>query len=174
MRIYAIKIIAIIVFLPALISVILLLFGFLDIRYMLIINVISFFIEFILFLTFISIMMKRINTTGVVIPKVSFTERKIRANTEIFEKYIRPTNPLSNCVFRIMIELKEFEETPKVFIIRKCQKDTCEQLLNDDSFLDLGKLHVFDVKVDRTEILNFKFDKNVIVKSFSIEELYEA
>lgn len=162
-----------IAFIPSIIAVILWSSGMLDIRYLIAINLFSFLIEFAIFIIFINMVMRQANERSTIaIPKVSMHEKHLPAGKEIFEKYIVPVNPHNDCVFRVKVELKEDTPKIKITIIRKCQKGTCEDVLNNNISLDVGKVHIFDIEIDRKEKLNFKFDKDVTIKSFSIEEFY--
>lgn len=181
-KIHILRMLSFFIFLLLPISIILWIVDIIDIEHMLIINWTILLTEVILILTIVNITIRSIRNrdTGdisdniVKISKGSFSEKKIRADTEIFLDDIGPTSPFRNCVFRIKLELKEFIGIPLFYIIRKCERNTCEQIANDDILLDTGKVHIFDIIVDQEEKLNFKFDKNVIVKSFSVIEFYKA
>ena len=170
-KIKILRIIAVVIFAPVVISFILWLVGLLDIKIMVIINWIVFSAEFIIFL----IIMKNRTIMGqanVIIPKAFYEEKTIIAETNIFPNFLIPTNTHRDCIFRISLQIKEFKKHPLFYIIRKCEKDTCIQELNKKIKLDPGLVHIFEVTIDSKEKLNFKFNEDVIIQKLLIEELY--
>lgn len=172
-KIKILRIIAIGLFIPAIVSFILWLTGRLDIKIMAAINWMVFLAEFIIFL----IIMKttiRMSQTNVIIPKCSCEEKMVVAETNIFPKFLVPTNTHRDCIFRISLQIKEFKKHPLFYMIRTCEKDTCIQELNKDIKLDPCTIHVFEVAIDSKEKLNFKFNEDVIIQKLLVEELYMA
>lgn len=170
-KIKILRIISILLFIPAPISFISWMVGLLDIKIMAIINWIVFTSEFIIFLlaTKNSIMLNRAN---VIIPKGFCEEKMVVAETNIFPDFLIPTNINRDCVFRVSLQIKEFEKYPLFYIIRKCEKNICIQELNKNIRLDPVSVHIFEVIIDRKERLNFKFNEDVIIQKLLIEELY--
>lgn len=181
-KIRILRMLSFFIFLLLPVVIILWIFDIINLEQMLIFNWIILITEIVLILTIINITImsiynkdvEDISDNIVKISKGSLSEKKIRADTEIFLNDIRPTSPFRNCVFRIKLEMKEFIETPLFYIIRKCEQKTCEQIANNNVLLGTGKIHIFDIIVNQKEKLNFKFDKNVIIKSFSVIEFYKA
>lgn len=176
-----------IIFLPAPISMILWAIGKLDTKYMAIINWMVFITEFILLVLMVNIAKKEAKDifrhnrydkppnkgdNEVIIPKGSVSEKDISADTEIFNGYIAPTNPLRHSIFRIKLQLNKFEDTLYLSIIRRYQDRILEQIINQNVSLDTGCTHIFETMIHSKERLNFKFNKDVNVKLFSVEELY--
>lgn len=143
--------------------------GFVDFRFLLyVIAATSGLLMVILYVMFITIMNHMSNVT---IQKGTITEKDILANVHILDKPITPTNPLKNCIFRVMLEMKN-NNLPELFVIRKCEKDTCVQKVNENIPLVLGKIHIFDITIDSQEKINFAFDKDTSIKKFAIQEFY--
>lgn len=172
-KIKMLRIISVVLFIPAIGSFILWLAGLLDIKIMATINWMVFLAEFIIFL-FVMKNSIRINQANVIIPKGSSEEKDIRAETNIFPNFFIPTNTRKDCIFRISLQIKEFKKHPLFYMIRTCEGDTCIQELNKNIKLDPGLVHVFEVVINCKEKLNFKFSEDVIVQKLLIEELYIA
>lgn len=174
-KIKILRIIAIGMFIPAFISFVLWLTGRLDIKIMAAINWIVFLAEFIIFLTVMktstSIMTSQAN---VIIPKGFCEEKMVVAETNIFPKFLVPTNTHRDCIFRISLQIKEPKKYPLFYMVRTCEKDTCVQELNKDIKLDPGPVHMFEVAITSKEKLNFKFSEDVIIQKLLVEELYIA
>lgn len=172
-KITILRIISIVLFIPAIGSFILWWVGMLDIKIMAVVNWVVFTAEFIIFL-FVAKTSIMISRANVIIPKGSCEEKMIVAETNIFPDFFVPTNTLQDCIFRVSLQIKEFKKYPLFYIIRKCEKDTCIQELNENIKLDPGLVHTFEVNIDSKEKLNFKFNQDVIVQKLLIEELYIA
>lgn len=172
-KIKTLRIVSIILFVPAISSVILWLIGLLDIKIMAIINWMVFLVEFIIFLI-ISKTSISISQTNVIIPKELCEEKTIIADTNIFPNFLMPTNINRDCIFRISLQIKGFKKYPLFYIIRTCEKETCVQELNKKIKLDTGFVHIFEVYVYCKEKLNFKFSEDVTVQKLLIEELYNT
>ena len=170
-KIKILRIISVVLFIPASISFVLWLTGSLDIKIMAAINWIVFLAEFIIFLIVMktSIMTSQAN---VIIPKGSCEEKMVVAETNIFPKFLVPTNTHRDCIFRISLQIKEPKKYPLFYMIRTCEKDTCVQELNKDIKLDPGLVHMFEVAIISKEKLNFKFSEDVIIQKLLVEELY--
>lgn len=170
-KIKKLRIIALVIFIPAVMSIILWLTGLLDIKIMAVINWLVFLAEFIIFLfvTNTSILARDVN---VIIPKGFYEEKMIVAETNIFPNFLTPTNTHKDCIFRISLQIKKFKKYPLFYMVRTCEKDTCIQELNKNIKLDPGLVHMFEVNIDSKEKLNFKFNEDVIIHKILIEELY--
>lgn len=172
-KIKILRIISVVLFIPAVGSFILWLIGSLDIKIMAAVNWVVFTAELIIFLFVIktSIMVSRSN---VIIPKGLCEEKMVMAEANIFPDFLVPTNTRKDCIFRISLQIKEFKKYPLFYIVRKCEKDTCNQELNKNVKLDSGLMHVFEVAIDSKEKLNFKFNEDVVIHKLLVEELYIA
>lgn len=171
-KIIILKIISFILLIPSVGSIVLWLSGAINIIYLAIINWIIFIADSIIFL----IILKHSNESNanLIIPKASCDEKTIPAETNIFSRYLIPTNPRRDCIFRVSLQLKDFKN-PLIFsMIRMCEKDILIQELNKNIILDLEFIHKFEVNINRKEKLNFKFNKDVTIKSLLIEELYNT
>jgi hypothetical protein len=164
----------IIVFMPSAISFILLKLGRMSLEHMIIINIVVTIIETILFVIGMRIIAKDLTGPGsqLLILKGKFNDKYIKGNTDIFDRLIIPTNPMKDCMFRICIELADRFIGPslELLVIRKCEACTCEQKV-DASHCKEGS-HALHINIDPREKLNFKFNKDIKVKLFSVEELY--
>lgn len=172
-----IRILSLIIWIPALISYILFSFGKLELGYMIAINLIAVVLEAVLFIIVTKMIAKHIGitTNGVIIPKGKFDNKCIVANSDILSKNIRSIHPWKDGIFRIVMELElepDRENRPlKFYIIRRCHVDTCEQeieIVQSSS----TKIHIFDTSIDPKELINFKFSRDTMVKSFTVDELY--
>jgi len=172
-KIKILRIISVVLFIPAIGSFILWWVGMLDIKIMAVVNWVVFTAEFIIFLFVIktSTMMGRVN---VVIPKGFYEEKIVVAEENIFPNFLVPTNTRKGCIFRISLQIKEFKKYPLFYIVRICEKETCIQELNKNIKLDPGQVHVFEVAIDSKEKLNFKFNEDIIIQKLLVEELYIA
>lgn len=159
-------------FLPATVSLILWLAGKLDIKIMAAINWMVFLAESIIFF-FVMKNSINVSNANVVIPKGFCEDKSIIAETDIFPNFLKPTNISRDCIFRISLQIKSFNNKyPLFYMVRKCEKDTCIQELNKNIKLDPETVHIFEVVINRKEILNFKFNEDVAVRRLYIEELY--
>jgi len=166
------RIISIVLCIPALGSFILWWVGMLDIKIMAAVNWVVFIAEFIIFLFVMKTI--RMGRANVVIPKGFCEEKIFVAEENIFHDFLIPTNTRKGCIFRIGVQIKEFKKYPLFYIIRICEKETCIQELNKNIKLDPGLVHVFEVVIDSKEKLNFKFNEDVVVQKLLVEELYIA
>lgn len=112
-------------------------------------------------------------TRGIVIPKSRFDDKYISANNEILSQSVKPIHPWKDSIFRVIMELvPDVEDRPlKFYIIRKCSAGACDQEIDIIKPSDSPK-HVFEINIDPKELINFKFSRDTIVKSFSVDELY--
>lgn len=170
-KIKILRIISVVLFIPAITSFILWLVGMLDIKIMATVNWIVFLAEFIIFL-FVMKTSRMVCRSNVIIPKGLYEEKMVVADTNIFPDFLVPTNTRKGCIFRISVQIKEFKKYPLFYIVRICEKDTCIQELNKNIKLDPGLVHVFEVAIDSKEKLNFKFNDDVVIQKLLIEELY--
>lgn len=109
-----------------------------------------------------------------IIPKGKCNDMFIKANTGILPKFVIPTNPHHNSVFRVKFVVftdEKLQEQLKFSIMRTCQSNSCEQEINDIKPTKEGT-YMFDISVNPREKLNFKFDKDVTLQSFTVDELY--
>lgn len=114
-----------------------------------------------------------IPTVGVTIPKNRFNDKHVPGDKEILPYGIKPVHPWKDSILKIVMELvPDKENRPlKFYIIRKCHNDECEQEIDVVEPSDSSK-HVFRLNINPEELINFKFSRDAIVKSFMVEELY--
>ena len=144
---------------------------------MLIINIFGMIGEMII----LSIMIRRVIknriprdvlSSKVLIPKGKFNDKQMHADTYIFSDPITSTNPMRKSIFRICIELAErFIEPLEFSVIRIFERETSEQKLDATHCL-LEGTHILHINVYPKEKLNFKFNRDIKAKLFSVEELY--
>ena len=154
--------------------------GKLSLTYMLIINISIIIGEMILLLLMLLMIRRVIKnrmisdmlSSRVLIPKGKFNDRQIRADTYIFNEPIISTNPMRKSIFRVCIELAEKFVGPLEFsIIRILERETSEQKL-DATHCFVEGTHILHINVYPKEKLNFKFNRDIRAKLFSVEELY--
>lgn len=111
-------------------------------------------------------------SSNVLISKGKLNDRYIKSNNNIFDKNIVPTNPMRYSIFRICIELAEKFIGPslELSVIRMCDAGTCEQKI-DASNCSKGT-HSLQINVDPREKVNFRFNKDIKIKSIAVDELY--
>lgn len=153
------------------------LIGKLDIKYMLVINASVIIIEMVLLLLmFRKVLKNRMMTdmlsAKVLIPKGKFSDTQIRADTYIFEKPIISTNPMKRGIFRVYIELADKIIQPlELSVIRIFERNISEQRL-DATHCVIEGTHILHLNVYPRERLNFKFNRDIKAKLFSVDELY--
>ncbi len=153
------------------------LFGQLDMKYMLIINASVIIIEMILLI----LMIRKVKKNGimadvfsakVLIPKGKFSDTKIRADRCIFDDPIISTNPMKRGIFMICIELTDkIIEPLELSVIRMFESEISEQKL-DVTHCFIAGPHILHLNVYPREKLNFKFNRDIKTKLFSVDELY--
>lgn len=121
----------------------------------------------------VSKMAGSVSATGVVIPKNRFNDKYVSADKEILSHGIKPVHPWKDSIFTIIMELApDTENRPlKFYIIRKCYNNEHEQGVDIVAPSDSSK-HVFKLNIDPKELINFKFSRDAIIKSFAVDELY--
>lgn len=158
----------------------------LDIKNMIYINIFVTFVEMILTII-ILIKMFGIRKTAdgistnitshissqVLISKAKLFDKYIKSNNNVFDKNIIPTNPMRDSIFRIGIELAEKFIGPslELSVIRMCDAGTCEQKI-DASKCSIKGSHLVQINVDPREKVNFRFNKDLKIKSIVVDELY--
>lgn len=151
--------------------------GKLNVTYMLIINASVIIIEMILLLLMLRNILKNRMVTDmllakVLIPKGKFSDTQIRADTYIFEKPIISTNPMKRGIFRISIELADkIVEPLELSVVRMFEREVSEQKLDANHYFIEGT-HILHLDVYPREKLNFKFNRDIKTKLFSVDELY--
>lgn len=165
------RIISIVLFMPAIGVFILWLTGKIDIKIFVVVNWMVFLAELIILL-YVNKNSIRTTQASVIIPKGSYDEKTIKAEIDIFSNFLVPTNINRDCIFRISLQIKEFKNYPSFYMVRTCERDTCIQELNKNIKLDPGLVHIFEVVINCKEKLNFKFNEDVIIQKLLIEELY--
>lgn len=108
----------------------------------------------------------------VLIPKGKFSDTQIMADTYIFEEHIISTNPMKKDIFRIYIELADKIIQPlELSVVRIFERDISEQKLDATNCVIEGT-HILHLSVHPREKLNFKFNRDITAKLFSVDELY--
>ena len=149
----------------------------LDVKYMLIIDASIIIIEMILLLLMLrkvlkSRMMTDMLSAKVLIPKGKFSDRQIQADTYIFKEPIISTNPMKRSMFRIYIELADKIIQPlELSVVRMFEREVSEQKL-DAAHCFIEGTHILHLNVHPREKLNYKFNKDINAKLFSVDELY--
>lgn len=152
-------------------------FGKLKLTYMIVINVSIIIIEMILLLLMIRKVTKNkvvadVLSSKVMIPKGKFIDTQIRADKYIFNEPITSTNPMRKSIFRICIELTEKLIEPLEFsVVRILEREISEQKLDAGHYFIEGT-HILHINVYPREKLNFKFNRDLNAKLFSVDELY--
>jgi len=98
----------------------------------------------------------------------------IKGNINIFPEPISSTSPRNPAIFKIYLEAEEFtkEDPPEIFIetnrtdIKGHILNIKRRVENDVFFCDV------DIRVMPNEKINFKFNKDVNIKIFKLEEVY--
>lgn len=159
------------------VSLIAYIFEMLSLKYAVMISLTVFILQLIIIAAFIRKALKNPNMAiimaKVIISKGKITDKHVRGKDDIFRESVRSVNPRRDGIFRIILELaQEVEKGPlKFYVVRKCQSNTCEQEIDViDPYKT--KRHIFDIAVDPEEKVNFKFNKDTMIKSFSVDELY--
>lgn len=153
------------------------LLGKLDVKYMLIINASIIIIEMILLILMLRNVLKNrmvidMLSAKVLIPKGKFSDTQIMADTYMFEEPIISTNPMKKGIFRIYIELADKIIQPlELSVVRIFERDISEQKLDATHYVIEGT-HILHLNVHPREKLNFKFNRDVKAKLFSVDELY--
>ncbi len=164
----------IIIFIPSAIAFILFQLGKMSLDHMIIINLVVTAIESIIFIIGMRMITKdwTESSSKVMILKGKFDNKQVNANTDIFDRLIIPTNPMKSCIFRICIELADKFIGPslELSVMRTCESGTCEQKI-DASQCKEGS-HALHINIHPREKLNFKFNKDIKIKLFSVEEYY--
>lgn len=153
----------------------------LELKNMLIINILVMSVEMIL-TTIIIIKMLNIRKTSdgissistqVLISKGKLIDKYIKGDNNVFDKNIAPTNPMRDSIFRICIELADKFIGPslELSVIRMCEAGTCEQKI-DASKCSVKGSHSLQINVDPKEKVNFRFNKDIKIKSMAVDELY--
>ena len=106
----------------------------------------------------------------VIIQKAHIDNKLIHANSDILKKNIVPTNPFSRCIFRISMEINESIEQLGISAIRLRDSQIIENMIKKKFVA--RETYIIDTVVSPDETLNFKFDQDIDVKKFLIEELY--
>ncbi len=154
----------------------------LDLKNMIYINIFVTFVEVILTIIMIIKMFNiRKTPTGissdlssqVLVSKAKLIDRYIKSNNNVFDKNIVPTNPMRDSIFRICIELADKFIGPslELSVIRMCDAGTCEQKIDASKYSIKGS-HSLQINVDPKEKVNFRFNKDIKIKSMAVDELY--
>ena len=151
--------------------------GKLKLTYMIVINASIIIIEMILLLLMIRKVIKNrvvadVLSSKVMIPKGKFSDTQIRADKYIFNEPIMSTNPMRKSIFRICIELTEKLIDPLEFsIVRILERETSEQKL-DATHCFIERDHILHINEYPREKLNFKFNRDLNAKIFSVDQFY--
>jgi hypothetical protein len=115
---------------------------------------------------------------SVKIPRYHIEDKHIKGGTEIFQKSLFSTNPNKSSIFKIYLEIDDFnkDKPPNLEIFMKNEEqkvDIFKKILNAQVKI-IDKLFIFsgDVVVGYDQKINFKFINDTYIKKFSIGELY--
>lgn len=155
-----------------------LLFDKLSIRIAIYSGIINLILLFILLISIKSIskdrnIIKRNATNSIIIPKGKIIDTYIEADKDILSKYIKSVHPWQKGILRIMMELiPDMNNHPlKLHIVRKRHSNIREQEIEITQPHIIG-LHIININVDPNDTINFKFNRNTLIKSMYIDELY--
>lgn len=114
-----------------------------------------------------------LKASKVIVPKGEFININVRADADLYQKGITPTNalPKKECVFMVDVEIGEFQKAPLLTMSRTYHSKTSAEKLNLGMELS-DKGFKFPVVAKSGELINFQFDSNGIVKKFAVEEFY--
>lgn len=121
--------------------------------------------------------LKKMNTSGIVIPRIILKEKNIKANEDSFPTFIKPTNPMKISVFKITFVVKEediqFGFVKKIF--NKILPMELERISDIDSTVEENSLTVnAGLILTPDEEFNFRFNKDTFVNLFTVDEYYTA
>ena len=174
----AIKIFSIVLWMVGILAIVAYKFDKLDMIQVIIVNISIMVIEFMLVIFVVRRLLKakQIVYPYVIIPKSKFVDKCVRADDEILPVGIKQVHPWRSSIFKIALELiPDIKNSSlKFYVTRKCtqcSRDACEQEVDVKEPSTPGT-HVFNIRTDPTEMINFKFNKDITVKSFSVDELY--
>jgi len=141
-----------------------------------------FFIMQILFLTLYSVtkkLHKNISKNGVVIQRAMLKEKYLKAQEDTFPSFIKPTNPMNITMFNINFTVEdsniEFGFIKKIF--DKILPVEIDRITNIEMITtpDEKKVTVTaNIVLGPKEELNFRFNKDIFINSFSVEEYYNV
>lgn len=112
--------------------------------------------------------------TKVIIQKGMCNDKYIKANDSILPTFICSTNPYRNSVFRVKFVVSTDEEPKeqlKFLITRMRHSQNYEQEIDGIKPTKEGT-YMFNIAVDPREKLNFKFNRDVTLQLFTVDELY--
>jgi uncharacterized membrane protein YcgQ (UPF0703/DUF1980 family) len=153
-------------------------FGILEMRYLVIIAIISATVQVILLIILMAtVMTKYRKVSGVRMTRYKFCDRFIKGNENILPEHISTTNPRKSAIFKILLEIKYTGDLPEIVISKKgfASLATCKK--NHDVNIHSGMLDdslVFDadIAVKPGEEINLLLKKDALVKSFFLGEFY--
>lgn len=148
-------------------------YGLLKKEYMILIVIFSIFLNLIgiLLLFIIRSKLQNYSIGRVIVQKGKCNDKCLKANDNIFEKDIIPTNPSKDSIFIVKFAVEKEIQELKFSVVRKCSHGICEDNADIRNF-DKNTNYLLHVRVIPTEMLNFKFNKDLIIKNFVVEELY--
>lgn len=136
-------------------------------------NLIGFIMKFILKDINKTMAMHLLTRSRVVVPRGEFIDLSVKADTNLYDKDITPTNPLpkKECVFIVEIEIGEFPQAPVLMLSSMYNsKAEMHQLNNGMEFSKNG--YMYNIVARSGESINFRFNLSGIVKKFSVMEYY--
>ena len=158
-------------------------FDVLDERYSTMIMIGILVIQTILFILvfFIIIISKRKITAHknheVRIIRFKFKDRFIKGNTDILPENIYPTNPMKSALFKIYLEIENVSEIPEIGISKTSTEriipDIKKHIVNFNT--EMGNNNFIfdaDIIVDPNEKINFRINKDTVIKLFFLGECY--
>lgn len=148
-------------------------YGLLKKEYVILIIIFSIFLNLIgiLLLFIIRSKLQNYSISRVIVQKGKCNDKYLKANDNIFEKDIIATNPSKDSIFIVKFAVEKEIQELKFSVVRKCPHGICEDNADIRNF-DKNRSYLLHVRVIPTEMLNFKFNKDLILKNFVVEELY--
>jgi len=103
-----------------------------------------------------------------------FDNKFTKGNVSIFPEPISSTNPRNPAIFKIYFEAGEFtKENPPEMLVETNRTDIKSNILNIKTRVENDVFFCnLDIKVMPNEKINFKFNKDVNIKIFNLEEVY--
>lgn len=152
--------------------------GILELRYVIIIAIISCAIQTILVGILTATYIKKYRNTYVVrIARCQFNDRFVKGNDYMIPKHVSTTNPRKSAIFKILMDIKYTGEPPEVVVsknnVASVASDIKNHIINANSgAVDDNLLFDADVIVKPGEEINLHLNKDALIKSFFLGEFY--
>lgn len=153
-------------------------FGILELRYVVIIAIITAAIQAIaLGILTATLMTKYRKISGVKMARYQFYDRFIKENDYILPEHVSTTNPRKSAIFKILLEIKYTDDPPGIVISKKGFASSVTDKKNHVISVNSGVVNenlIFDadIIVKPGEEINLQLKKDTLVKSFFLGEFY--